>query len=658
MSGLVRMSRESSGAVLVFVALCLPVLIGAGGLIVDVGNWYAHKRHLQVQADAGALAAASRFQGCVIGAETAGAAIIEEAAKYSSVEYGSGPGYNPQVGGTAPARLWSEINSPTFYRQSTPVDASVVQGDPCSAHMIDVKLTEIDLPWWLRTLTNVDNINAQARVEIKKLTTSRGALPIGVPEVGPQKAKAIFVNEATGAVVASANLTRIGTSGGLAVWSNSATPVPVTVAAADIGVRIVLSATSSATCGNPLVDCYGAGTNAAIVAGTPGLSHIRGWSSTPAGTAAAPKVRGVDLLAGSCEDGYFTATAASDPCTVDVSATVDFGGAAIDTVRVLALRSGANANTTVALAPPAVAGGPWTGGAVPVTRGAGAANVELRWQTGCSTNRAQPCNTAKTSLGTVQRAFAGNESLTISGPIKLVQLYDTANPAVPGANSFPSCATCTHDLVVKLGLKPSLQNAQTIGDPIISLKLAGGGSQNQALDCDPAQSNTRDQLANGCGPAYSVNSGQTCPAKSTLWGSPQPWNCVVISTGAQVGQVRQGMSKRILGDTSASVCTQPNHWSSFPDLPPGDPRIVNVMLTPFGAFNGSGGTTVPVTGFATFYVTGWDGGACQGQGDDPAGQGSIVGHYVKYIDTLNPGGGGSEFCEFNSLGSCVAEFTR
>ena len=118
------------------------------------------------------------------------------------------------------------------------------------------------------------------------------------------------------------------------------------------------------------------------------------------------------------------------------------------------------------------------------------------------------------------------------------------------------------------------------------------------------------------------------------------------------------MNKRILGATNASVCTAPNNWASFPNLPAGDPRVVNVILTPFGAFAGSGGATVPVTGFATFYVTGWDGGACQGAGDDPAGQGAIVGHYIKNIDTLNNGGGGEEFCDFDSFGSCVAVFTR
>ncbi|MDP8907751.1 MAG: pilus assembly protein TadG-related protein [Chloroflexota bacterium] len=655
---IVRAAGDTRGAVLVFVALTLPALIGVGGLVVDVGNWFAHKRHLQVQADAGALAGAGKFR-----VPCDSSKIVYEAAKYSSVEYSGpgyspGPGYNPQIQATPPERLHRMINSKLFYDQSSPVDDTVVEGPPCDAKMIDVKLTETDLPWFLK-VAQVKYINAHARVEIRQKTTSVGALPIGVPEVGPQKAKAIYVDEATGAVVASTDLKRTGTNNGLAIWSNiDALPVErlVTVNSAKIGVRIVLSGSSSTNCGDPLVNCYGAGTNNAIVAGTAGLVHVRGWSST-SGTASDPQVGDAQLFGAGCEDGYFTATAGSYPCTVNVGAVVDFGGAAIDTVRVLAKKTGANNNTTVPLAPPTSAGGQWTGGGISIGAATGPTSIDLLWQTGCDVDRTKACNQAKTSLGTVQRTFSGDESLAVSGPIKLLRLSEGG---VPGANSFERCAVCTHDLVVTLGLKPSLQNAQNESDPIVSLKVAGGGSQNQGLDCDPEQPNIRDELAYGCGPTYTVNDGQSsCLTATPLWASPQPWNCVVINTGATVGQVTQGMNLRILGDTNASTCTAPNNWASFDEgLPPGDPRIVDVFLTPFGAFTGSGGATVPVTGFATFYVTGWHNGGCQGQGDDPAGQGAIVGHYIKYIDTLNNGGGGEELCDFDSLGSCVAVFTR
>ena len=72
------------------------------------------------------------------------------------------------------------------------------------------------------------------------------------------------------------------------------------------------------------------------------------------------------------------------------------------------------------------------------------------------------------------------------------------------------------------------------------------------------------------------------------------------------------MNLRVLGDEQASTCTSPNELEQLPGhRPDGDPRIVQVFLTPFGSFTGSGNTTFPVTGFATFYVTGW---SAQGQG--------------------------------------------
>jgi len=49
------------GSALVLVALWLPVLFGFMILVADVGNWFEHKRHLQMQADAGALAAGGQF---------------------------------------------------------------------------------------------------------------------------------------------------------------------------------------------------------------------------------------------------------------------------------------------------------------------------------------------------------------------------------------------------------------------------------------------------------------------------------------------------------------------------------------------------------------------------------------------------------------------
>ena len=88
-------------------------------------------------------------------------------------------------------------------------------------------------------------------------------------------------------------------------------------------------------------------------------------------------------------------------------------------------------------------------------------------------------------------------------------------------------------------------------------------------------------------------------------------------------------------------------------LTAGDPRIVFVIVTPFGAFGGSGSTTVPVVRFATFYITGWTGqgggfdNPCLGNGDEmPTNPAEIVGRFINYVDTPNDGGQAGEDVRF------------
>ena len=647
-------TRREGGAVLVMTALALPLLIAVCGFTVDIGNWFLHKRHLQTQADAAALAAAGEFR-----VPCTNDPIHAMAAKYASVDEA---GLNPQEGKTELDELWQETNSETFHAQESPVDDTVVTGEPCDAKMIDVKLTETDLPWWLKA-AQVPFINAQARVEIRKKKKTVGALPVAVPEVGPKRARAIFVNETTGAVIDSVELVRTPSADedndGLAVWSNIDAPKAVAIDTAHIGVRIVLSGNDdSVTCSEPLVSCFGAGTSDAIVAGQPGLVHIRGWSNATAGTATAPVVKDVDMVAVGCEDAYFTALAASYPCTVDINPIVDFGGAPLTDIRVYAKKTGANnnANNLAALTPPSAPGEPWLGGGFSIAAGTAGNSFDLVWRSGCNADRTVNCNTTVQPLGTVQRTFAASSALNVSGPIQMLNVSDINGP---GANTFERCSTCTQELVVTLGLQPTLENASSVDDPVVSLKVAGGGSQNQALDCDPDVSNLRDELAAGCGAGYVPNTGDECPETAPdLYDTVQPWDCVPNNTGATVGQVTQGMNLRILGDQNATTCSSPNNWADFPDFDPSDPRIVEVFIVPFGSFEGSGQEVVPISNFATFYVTGWHNGGCQGDGDDPAGQGEIVGHFIKYIDRLNEGEAGEEFCDFAAFGSCVAVLTR
>jgi hypothetical protein len=649
MSEILRTTQGEDGGALVMVVLWLPVLVLLITLVIDAGNWFEHKRHLQTQADAAALAA---VQDVRIPCDDQ--PILDSAQKYS------GGQYNAQIGGTPPERVHMVINSRTYYNQSSPTDSTVVEGGPCSAGMVDVKMTETDLPWFFG-LAKVPLINAHARVSIVKANSVSGSLPVAVPDVNPRAARVYFVNEKTGAVLGSRELSRTpGVVGGLAIWDNSGSPLPVAVDTSDIGVRVALSGSSSTTCGDPLVECYDLGSSNGIV-------FARGWSAAGSGAQPnSPGARDVTLFAGSCSDPYFSSSSSS--CTIGARARVDFGGAP---TAVGAKVTGTVGGQDYTLNYDAV-NQIWQSDAViPIPPNAGPVPVELKWEETSGTQGGNQCtdkggNKCKGTFGVVQRPFSASDPR--SGPVKLAQIWENGSF---WANSFEMCSavntSCTHDLVVRIGVKGSLQDAQSVNDPIVSLRVVGG-SQNQSLDCDPNVSQFKDELALGCAPQYSINTGQACPSGAgALWSTPQPWSCMAIQTGTAVNQVPAGLNKRILGDEKPLSCTAPNNWSTFPSLPKDDPRIVQVYVTPYGSFGGSGNTTVPVTALGTFYVTGWtsQGGGfsnpCQGNGDDPVPgnqAGYIVGHFIKYVKTFNDGSGGTEPCEFSEFGLCVAVLTE
>lgn len=663
---LLQAGAGERGAVVVLFVLWLPVLVLIATFVIDVSNWFVHKKHLQMQADAAALAGAGDFS-----IPCANAPIVDAATLYSGIAP-DGVVDNRQIGGRAPSTVQMAVNSRHYPLQTgpdDPVDSTVIESPPCDAKMIDVKLTEPDVPWFLKAGGVVDFINAHARVSILKKAVSRGALPVAVPEEKPRLARAYFIDEATGEVIAQTDLVNTGTSGENQLWDNLDAPVDVEIDRARIGVRIAVSGSTSLTCGEPLVVCYDLG-------GPDGLAYIRGYSMAEAvGTNDPPRVRDVQLVAGSCPDPYFSN--ATTACTIGIRAQVDFGVADPVTDRSARLWAQIGRDDYELTYDPTTGFWERTGADMVVEPGVGPVEVGMRWRQkfagtidGDDCSNGQGC---RAEFGTVHRTFTS--AIARSGSIQAVKIWEGSSFL---ANSFERCSSvlteCTHSLAVQVALEGSLQNAQDVSDPVHCLRVAGEGdacaggtSQNQALDCDDVLNNLKEEIAIGCGPAYKPNTGTACPNTPTaLWATPQPWDCVALQTGVAVNQVPAGLNLRILGAEKPTTCTAPNNWADFPNLDPSDPRIVEIFLTPFGSFQASGSDTVPITGFANFYITGWTGqGAgfnnpCQGAGDDPVPDddtGVIVGHFIKYIDTLGAGGG-TEACDFNGFGACVAQLTE
>ena len=632
--------RHQRGAVLATVAVWLPVLILFVVFVVDMGNWFAHKRHLQLQADAGALAAAGSFTF-----PCSDAAIEAKARSYGGDPGATNP-FNLQFGSTAPENIHLLVNSTQYWSEGGTNFSD--GGPPCTTKFIDVRLTEADLPWFFG-LDVVPAINARARVSVFAISKLSGAMPVGVPDVNPKLGKVSFIDEATGTELASAPLVRTGRSGGLAIWDNSASPVSVPINASAIGVRVIFGGHTSLTCGEILVECYDVDPSSA---GTPqGIIRIRGWSDGSGAQPNPPVAEDVYLTPIGCNDAYFVA--APEDCTVGISAQVDFGVNPDDVgARVTAVVD----RTETSLGYNA-ASGYWEG-AVSIAAGAGPVPIELKWAETAGSQGGNTCSTSggnkcKGTFGVVHSVFSANEAR--SGPVKVAQVWNYDDPASPTsmANSFQLGSS--HSLVVKIGLAGSLENATSVSSPLVYLRLTG--SRNQSVDCDDGpNTNLRQEIANGCAPQYAINQGTTCPPTYTaLQATDEPWDCVAIQTGSAVGQVEQGLTDRILG--GASTCTSPSNWSSFPNIPSTDPRVVPVFLTPFGSFSGSGNGVVPIINFGAFYVTGWDSSPCAG--DDPVpGKGYIVGRFIKHVFALNEGSAGDELCDPSAFGSCVAVLTE
>jgi hypothetical protein len=436
-------------------------------------------------------------------------------------------------------------------------------------------------------------------------------------------------------------------------------------------MRVALSGSkTTTTCGQPLVECYQTGTS------NHGILYVRGYTNDT-GTATAPKLRDVKLLpddGGSgvpaCQNAYFSS--AGTTCGVAVQATLNFGGAVPNGTSVEAAVGNQKRSLTVVDA----AQGIWqtsTGnnGPISVPAAGGEVPITLSWKRQGNGG----------DFGVVHRTFSANAD---SGPIKLAQINENG---VGPANSFQTCTGCTKQLTVQLGIQGSFEDLYSDTTQVttpVTLRFAGGvsGSQNQALDCDPWADATggnrgfEEEIAYGCRPSYTYNVDTACPSSpQTLWGtSTSPadqgaaWQCTAIETGDKTGQIGPGMNLRVLGSKNPSTCptASRNFWPNFDEVT--DKRVIDLFITQFGAFGGSGQNTVAVTNFATFYVTGWRGNGnadknpCQDQtlanhDDLVAESGTIVGHFFHYTGPVD-GTPGTGTCDFSGPTPCMPALTQ
>ena len=692
-----RCLRREDGGALLFVAIGLPVLLAIFALVVDVGNWYVHKRSLQTEVDAAAFAGSQMWGACFKTVVTSPAwlPMKQEAQNYDG-ETGFAHDYNrlagTQAAGGIHGTLGVAFNSTTFPPDPPPnATADDTPPDPCvlttgadgkGHYIFDVKATERTVPLIFGGafpgLTG-PSIHATARTELRQVESLNGLLPIGVSDPSPIWMYAQFVDEDNNdsPLTAWKALCRLGATGcpgtsavGSETWAMQATtPVAIPSTTKNVGVRLKYvwgGSDPNPACGSSgIVECYD---NQPSETQANGLVHIRAWAPGVAGL----HLENVWMLPGACGDGYF----ASASCDAGVQAEVDLGthpvktvwaNGACDTGCGQVWATVGSGNTKYQLNPPSPlpASGlgllTWTllsGVTLPAP---GPQPISLHWQwkqtsgtwTGktCSSGGSNPCvdNGDFNSGNPVQRAWVADNGAR-SGPVQGITIGSA--PGGVGANSFQQGTTQNLAVTVQ---NPCFETELSDPNcPLVKLRVSASatGSESQSLDCDPAFPNIKDEVANGCNPGYTtypnVSGSSPCPTQSVLWASPNPpnlWDCVAVQTGN--GDVEGGLKVRI--GTDPATCG--NHW---PDYPADDRRQVPLFLVPFSAFNSSGSNkTYPVVGFGAFYITGYRNDPCPNATTSGLSQGTIPGYFITYLPPGKGANPSTKPCDPLALTPCI-----
>jgi hypothetical protein len=680
-----RRDRDGSerGQVVVVFALLIPVLFALTAIVMDVGNWYVHKRHLQSQVDAAALAGGTKFVGCNSLFDPAAA---NRAIKGTALEYAgdslrppttidplfTSTVRNPQV--QEPADVRVALNSATYWNPSNgtnPIGGyglddtedrdgnPLTPGDHCTTRALDVKGTDEDAPFLAGLLPLFPDPKAKARVEIRQVLEESGMLPFAVPEIDPAAVGAIFVNENTGLVVDWQLLIPSGGPGdnAFSYWSTPAGQEIVEVDAENTSVIILISkndtnpsmtGTLAEICGQApgLVRCHAGGTP------TSGVNFIHGWSDIP-GAPAAPQVRDVSVFG--CSDPSAPYFLNSADCQVGATVKIDFGFPGNPVPNRTASPAGIGAEASLhASINCGGSGDPltwdstlgtvstWIGGGKTIDAGSGRNPLSVQWR---SRPTAGPANSGCFPL--VAAPYAADDA---SGPLEYVRITGMDGPPYPptidpnSRNTGPN-----HNIVVTVGLNKPLQIVDPLLPPYLLRFASKSGSLNQALDCDQGII-FKDEIADGCQTTYRLNyyDWDDNPATPYTWDdilcsaypSPSdlppptfeppagtdPPNCVAAKTG-DVVSMRQGLWERF----QDPACT-PNNWPTKPASPAVDPEEVDDFFANIDALGDDPRyVTLVITDFTAF----------TGSGAENIPVKYFAGFYATGWD-IGPAGGGNQ----------------
>ncbi len=742
---------------MVLFAIILPLILAFGSVVVTVGNWWVHKRHLQTQVDAAALAGAPSFVGCFLnpdGANGANVDIATYALKYAGDTRRDPTTANLQV--EEPNDVYAVLNSAGYWAPANGIDPNAPsagygldysmppvdsQGNPavdengnpsskpCAIKALDVKGTDDEAPTLWGWLPFVASPKTHAKVEIFKTQGLSGFLPFAVPENDPKSVAALFVDESeTNKVDSWSFLTKPvspSTVNGEAamVWNG-----PAAMDVFDQTGMIVLQSRQTLTnadlTGKTLTEictiagsaCYGSIRNQnPPVTNKTGIGFIHGKPQSDGSGNTSVTVTDVELSV----FPYSGLPAGGNPCTNDSAPYFIWSDTDCD-VRIRAqidFGSGFNPNPREVRASTSPFGNNCSGGVDLKKENEGGLiwwEQETRWTTidmtpdGSGRNEFYLCWNGETGSGNnkqsregffgnrvMQMAFgantdAGVSNTVFSGPIVYTSIQ-------PGHSLDKGART----LFVEVGVIPPLQVSDGTAAPVF-LRVAGTGSLNQMLDCDPSPRQPADEIYDGCLTPYQVNTRALACSPNPTWDvnnlpptldpNDPSWidpDCVEANPG-DVSAMAKGLHDRFEAlptDTPPGAGCPPNLWKQYrssgkvPD--DSDPRYITLVIANYGDFSKSGITVIPLTKFAGFYATGWfvtnTGPGTQGCPDndppptppycpksstnpcnptDQRVQGALWGYFITQTFPSARGKPSNDLCVFAELGTCIAVLTE
>jgi hypothetical protein len=696
-------------------AIVLAAFALLGGGLLEVGQWYTHRRALQVRTDAATLAAGQALNACFnIGTteypnEQAADRYIESWAQdyggltpFVSLPSQTGAPYN----GSATAIPYMSFQSDTPPSAGTPQPAKnlgnecYIDGNPANTApanvnlMEDVRTTQSALSPFFSFSPFVD-VHGWARVQLQQITALKPSMPLAVPDVNPKHVAVTLVNNSTGAAACSADvgfgpcvfpLTGPTASGILNNWSGTGT-ITMPAVGTNVGVRVSIGSQNGTCAGvneTATYKCYDYSNSGG--ANTNGIVVMRSYDDQTAGSTSAPVLR--DVTPSTCvatdQPGgtpYFSANQAPGTCDwVVVSANVDFGNAPDYTKAQVTGSLKGSSGGSIPITLSHTTGNMWVSAPISLPLGAGAYKVFLSWQYNSNKGNFNGGN----SVQQIFSASDGSDATAPGGPIMAASILD-GTTGLP-SYSFPAGKSASFAVTISLTggvhINPKCSDANgnsgpnykcpnpkspTGYDPPVLLRAAStSGSLNYAINCgiipgNPGPNSPLYQMMRfGCLNSFSLNSADVCPDPA----NPVPTDCAPVQqvTGDKVGPVQSALNDRL--DPTGSKCA-PNNYPNT--AVPGDPRVVLLVDTDFSAFTtngGSSGSNVPVITFATFYITGWDGAdkscaplseTAPPNADTKGNSADIWGHFINYDTQGTPSG---VKCKVSELAPCVAALVR